>query len=63
MRLEYLRNKSSLSREEVARRLKVSHMTIRNWENGTTEPSSSQVMALCELFQVSADYLLGIDTK
>ena len=63
LRLAYLRSRDNLSREEVSRRLDVSCMTIRNWENGTTEPSASQVVALTKIFDVSADYLLGIDKE
>lgn len=59
MRLEALRVRDGLSREDVARRLNVSAMTIRNWEIGLTEPSASQIIALADLFNVSADYLLG----
>lgn len=59
MNLEALRTRDGVSREEVARKLEVSAMTIRNWENGNTEPSASQIKALADLFGVSADYLLG----
>lgn len=58
MRLENLRIRDGVSREEVARRLNVSAMTIRNWERGETEPSASQIKALADIFEVSTDYLL-----
>lgn len=59
MKLAVLRARDNVSREDVARHLGVSAMTIRNWEAGTTEPSASQVKALADLFGVSTDYLLG----
>lgn len=63
MRLEELRARDNVSREEVARQLCVSCMTIRNWEKGVTEPSASQIKAMADMFGVTADYLIGHDTK
>lgn len=60
MRLASLRLRDGVSREEVARMLEVSAMTIRNWERGETEPSASQIKALANMFDVSTDYLLGV---
>lgn len=59
MNLETLRARDGVFREYVARKIGVSHMTVFNWEAGTTEPSASQVKALADLFGVSTDYLLG----
>lgn len=59
MNLETLRARDKISREEVARRLGVSYMTIRNWERGETEPNASQIKALADMFGVTTDYLLG----
>lgn len=59
MNLEPLRVKEGMSREDLARRMGVSYMTVRNWERGNTEPSATQIKALADLFGVSTDYLLG----
>lgn len=59
MILETLRIRAGMSREDLARRMNVSAMTIRNWERGETEPNASQIKALADLFGVSTDYLLG----
>lgn len=59
MRIEALRVAAGMSREALARQMNVSTMTIRNWESGATEPSASQIKALADIFDVSADYLLG----
>ena len=32
-----------------------------SWEQGLAEPSISAIKRLCKFFDVSADYLLGID--
>lgn len=60
MMLASLRHRDGVSREEVARKLEVSAMTIRNWEIGATEPSASQIKTLANMFDVSTDYLLGV---
>lgn len=59
MNLEPLRVKEGMSREDLARRMGVSYMTVRNWERGNTDPSATQIKALADLFGVSTDYLLG----
>ena len=59
MNLETLRARDGVSREYVARKIGVSHMTVFNWERGETEPNASQIQALADLFGVSTDYLLG----
>lgn len=57
--LEALRIREGMSREELAKKLDVSFMTIRNWERGKTEPTASQVKDMADLFGVTADYLIG----
>lgn len=32
--------------------------TLSNWESGETEPSATNIAALCDALRVSADYLL-----
>lgn len=58
-RINELRRKNILSQEELANKLCVSSRTIIKWENNETEPSSSNLSALADLFGVSSDYLLG----
>ena len=52
------RKKSGLSQEEVAEKLGVSRQTISKWENGTSDPSTSNLIALAKLFDLSAEELL-----
>ena len=58
MRLETLRARDGLSQEQVARQLGVSRNTMKNWEDGVTEPNASQIKALADMFGVTTDYLL-----
>ena len=58
MRLRALRNKSSLTQNEIANKLSVSVQTILNWENGIYEPKINQLIQLADLFNVMVDYLI-----
>lgn len=59
IRLLELRQEKEWSQREVAKRLFISQGTYNNWENGKTQPSIEQLIALSKLFEVSIDYLVG----
>lgn len=59
IRLLELRTEKGLSQRETARLMQISQGTYNNWENGRTQPSIEQLIALAELFSVSVDYLVG----
>ena len=58
MRLKTLRARDGLSQEKVARQLGVSRNTVKNWEDGVSEPTASRIKALADMFEVTTDYLL-----
>lgn len=58
-RLQELRKDYNLSQKELAAKLNLSEFTISSYEHNKTEPSDDTFTALCDLFDVSADYLLG----
>ena len=53
-----LRKQKGLSQEELAERLGVSRQAVSRWELGQTLPDIPNLLQLCELFGVSADYLV-----
>lgn len=59
-KIRALRNEENLSQKELGKRIGVSEISVRCWENGTKNPSINALAGLAELFNVSADYLLGI---
>lgn len=59
-RLKQLRIERGLKLKEVAEKLNVTIRTISRYEDGTREPSVELIVKFCELYEVSADYLLGI---
>jgi len=53
-----LRKAKGLSQEELAEQLGVSRQAVSRWELGSTLPDITNLLQLCELFGVSADYLI-----
>ena len=49
------------SQVELAKRLGVAKQTVSNWENDNIQPSIEMLVRLAKLFNVSTDYLLGLD--
>ena len=61
-RLRMLRAEYNLTQLDVAKKLGVSQQTYSKYENKSANLDSATIVKLCELFGVSSDYLLGIDT-
>lgn len=47
-----------MSQEQVAEALGVSRQAVSKWENGSSEPSTANLMALAKLYGLSVDELL-----
>lgn len=58
-RLKQLREKKGWTQNDVASILDIAKSTYVKYERGEREPRYGTLIALAELFQVSADYLLG----
>ena len=62
-RLKELREENGLSQEAVARALHCSQRTVSRYELEQLDLSSEALIALCHIFKVSADYLLGLEDE
>lgn len=58
MRKERLQRGQSI--QEVADLIDVHPNAVSRWETGKTEPSSSNLIALCKLYDCSPEYLLDM---
>lgn len=47
-----------MTQEFVADAIGVSRQAVSKWENGSTDPSTSNLLALAKLYGVSAEQLL-----
>ena len=52
------RERCQMTQEFVAEHLGVSRQAVSKWENGTSDPSTSNLLALAKLYGVSAEELL-----
>lgn len=56
--LKELRNDSNMTQEFVAESLGVTRQAVSKWENGTSEPSTSNLIAIAKLYEVAPEELL-----
>lgn len=52
------RTRCKMTQEFVAESLGVSRQAVSKWENGTSDPSTSNLIALAKLYGISAEELL-----
>ena len=62
-RFKELRTSYKYTQNEIAVIFDVSVQTVYNWEKGIFMPTIDSLIKLSEFFNVSTDYLLGIDNK
>jgi len=62
-RLSEIRKDHGHTQEQLAKILLVSKHTIQSWEQGKSHPTVTALMHICKLYQVSADYLLGLNDE
>lgn len=60
-RLRELRQSNGLSMKQLAKELDTTDAAISNWENEINEPKISYLKAIAVYFNVSTDYLLGLE--
>ena len=53
-----LRKANDLTQEQLAEKTGVSRQSVSKWESGQSVPELDKIVALCEIFNVSTDYLL-----
>ena len=52
------RKKNGWSQEELASKLGVSRQAVSKWENGTSDPNTTNLIALSRLYKVTPEDLL-----
>lgn len=59
-RLKEIREKHGMNKKEFADYLGLKYTTYNNYETGTREPASDFLILISKKFDVSIDYLLGV---
>ena len=59
-RIMNLRREKRLTQVDLAELLDISYMTVRRWETGKSTPTLGQIERMTEIFNVPAQYLIGL---
>lgn len=62
-RIKKLRKQKTLTQAQLAKRLWVTKSIISAYESGNKYPSLDMLIKLSQTFNVSTDYLLGVNKK
>ena len=60
-KIKELRKEKNLTQKQLAMILHKSVTAVASWEQGLSEPCINDLRKLCDIFCVSADYLLGLE--
>lgn len=62
-RLRNLRLQNNISQNALAKQMDLTRATINAWEMGISYPNAQSLILLSNYFNVSVDYILGLDDK
>lgn len=60
-KIKELRKESGITQKQLAKMINKSETAVASWEQGLSEPCVNDLRTLCMIFDVSADYLLGLE--
>lgn len=58
-RLKETRLDKHLTQKDLAKMLNVTGNTVHSWETDKQEPSMTMILKICEILDVSLEYLFG----
>ena len=62
-RIAKKRHEKGWTQHELAKRMGLNSKSVKDWESGVSLPSAKNIIKLCSLLNVSADYLLCLDSR
>ena len=60
-KIKKLRRERDMTQEDLAEALGISAASVSQWECDKTAPDISQLPVLSNIFEVTTDFLLGVD--
>lgn len=60
-RIKALREQQNKTQSQLAKELGITRSSVNAWEMGISVPSTQYIVELAYIFNVSTDYLLGVD--
>ena len=60
-RIKEIRVENKLNQSNFGKSISVSQDTISLWEKGKSLPNTEFIIAICNKYKISADYLLGLE--
>ena len=60
-RIKDLRESNYLTQQQLGKAVGYDQSRVAKWENGSLEPNPDTLVALSKFFNVSVDYLLGLE--
>ena len=61
--LKRLRLDAKITQKQLAKEISIGQATISQWESGASKPTADALIALCNYYGVSADFILGISRE
>ena len=61
-RLKELRKSKGLSQKQLADYFQTTNSTICDWERGRSQPDLESLYELAKFFEVTSDYLIGLES-
>ena len=61
-KIKNIREQAGFTQADLAKKLGITRSSVNAWEMGISVPSTQYVVELANLFRVSTDYLLGVES-
>ena len=62
-RIKTLREQRGFTQAALSKELGITRSSVNAWEMGISVPSTQYIVELANIFHVSTDYLLGVDSS
>lgn len=60
-RLKMIRENAGMTQSQLAKSLHLTRSAVNGWEMGLSVPSTQCIVELAKIFNISTDYLLGME--